>query len=162
MDPKLRRIADYLLAHRERQQIDPLDIAPGLLPHFFILEARTPPERGTQDASKTASSEMPLISLHIRLAGTALDAAFGRSVRGHYLEEFLHGPRSIEVLQGFRNCHSHQQPLWMRQVVRIGDKVPRFVEGIAVPVVPDLIYGGLILGETSPQDELIGFNSRPL
>ena len=148
MDPRLRRIADYLLARHERRHIDPLDIAPDLLPHFFILEVEAP---------GTAKSR-----LRIRLVGTALDAAFGRSVRGRYLEEFLHGPRSIEVLQGFHSCQATRQPLWMRQVVRIGDKVPRFVEGVAVPVVPDLIYGGLILGETSPQDELTGFNSRPL
>ena len=40
MDPKLRRIADYLLARLGRDDIDPIDIAPDLLPHFFILEIR--------------------------------------------------------------------------------------------------------------------------
>jgi len=148
MDPRLRRIANYLLARRERHQIDPLDIAPQLLPHFFILEVEP--------------QEPPSMQLHIRLVGTALDIAFGQFVRGHYLEEFLHGPRSVEVLDGFRQCHASQQPLWMRQVVRIADKVPRFVEGVAVPVTPHLIYGGLAFGETSPEDEQSGFTCRPL
>jgi len=148
MDPKLRRIADYLLARLERDAIDPLDIAPDLLPHFFILEIR---QQGASPAS-----------LHIRLVGTALDIAFGRCVSGRDLEDFLHGPRSADVLDGFRRCHAERQPLWMRQVVRIGDKVPRFVEGVACPVMPNFIYGGLNLGEASKTDDQPGFESRPL
>jgi len=148
MDPKLRRIADYLLARLGRDDIDPIDIAPDLLPHFFILEIR---EQGASPAS-----------LHIRLVGTALDIAFGRCVRGHGLEDFLHGPRSVDVLNGFRRCHAERQPLWMRQVVRIGDKVPRFVEGVACPVMPNFIYGGLNLGEASGADEQPGFECQVL
>lgn len=147
MDRKLRRIADYLLARHERHHIDPLDIGADLLPHFFILEVE----------AQAASAAY----LRIRLVGTALDAAFGRSVRGHYMEEFLHGPRSSEVLEGLRRCYAIRQPLWMRQVVQIGDKVPRFVEGVAFPVLPNLIYGGLILGEATA-DIGPGFESRIL
>lgn len=148
MDPRLQRIADYLQARHERHHIDPLDIAPDLLPHFFIIEVEVP---GT-----------PQASMRIRLVGTALDAAFGRSLRGRYLEEFLHGPRSAEVLDGFRSCYTTRQALWMRQVVKIGDKVPRFVEGVAFPVMPNLIYGGLVLGETSTETAHLGFESRVL
>jgi hypothetical protein len=148
MNPKLRRIADYLLARFERSHIDPLDIAPDLLPHFFILEMRGPDGSGS--------------SLYIRLVGTALDSAFGRSVRGCYLEDFLHGPRSADVLKGFHQCHENSQPLWMRQVVRIGDKVPRFVEGVTFPVPPNFIYGGLMVGEASGDEGHIGFETRPL
>lgn len=143
MDPKLRRIADYLLARLERDHIDPLDIAPDLLPHFFILEAKA--------ANGSAGS------LYIRLVGTALDNAFGRSVRGRYMEEFLHGPRSADVLNGFHQCHEKRQPLWMRQVVQIGDKVPRFVEGVTFPVLPTFIYGGLTFGEVSREEVQVGF-----
>jgi hypothetical protein len=148
MDPKLRRIADYLLARLERDDIDPLDIAPDLLPHFFILEIRK------QGNSTT--------SMYIRLVGTALDAAFGRCVSGRDLEDFLHGPRSADVLNGFRRCHAERQPLWMRQVVRIGDKVPRFVEGVACPIMPNFIYGGLHLGEANVKDDELGFECRPI
>ncbi len=37
----------------------------------------------------------------------------------------------------------------MRQVVTIADKVPRFVEGVAVYLDPERIYGGLVSGESS-------------
>jgi len=148
MDTKLRRIADYLSSRHAPRDIDPLAIAPELLPHFFILDVRQTP---TDDGSR----------LHIRLVGTALDNAFGRSVKGHFLEEFLHGPRSADVLTGFYRCARNHQPIWMRQVVQIANKAPRFVEGVAFPVTVERIYGGLVVGEVS-DSRAIGFESHPL
>jgi hypothetical protein len=148
MDPRLQRIADYLACRHDREEIDPLSIAPALLPHFFIL-----------DIQNAAASEGP--KLYIRLVGTALDMAFGRSVKGRFLEDFLHGPHSIDVLAGFYQCARDKQPIWMRQVVRIADRAPRFVEGVAFPVAPARIYGGLTLGEIG-DSRLAGFESRQL
>ena len=149
MVPVLQRIADYISAHRTRASIDALEIHAALLPHFYILEiepaeARAPPR------------------LRIRLCGTALDRAFGRAVRGHYMDEFLHGARSTEVLHGFQSCAITRKPRWMRQVVTIADRPPRYVEGVAFYVEPDLIYGGLVFGELSRESGGVGFESREL
>jgi hypothetical protein len=146
MNPRLRDIAIYLASHRNRSQIDPLDIGADLLPHFYILEIR-------QRADRLAPA------LHIRLVGTALDQALGRSVKGHDLDAFLHGPRSVDVLAGFQRAALDQVALWMRQVVAIANKAPRFVEGVAVPVAPGLICGGLIFGEFSISDVPSSFES---
>lgn len=149
MDPVLQKIADYMAGHKDRSDIDPLEIGAALLPHIFILEVR-------QEATGSPSR------LFIRLSGTALDRAFGRCVKGSYLEEFLHGPRSAEVLNGFRTCADSREPLWMRQVVCIAGKLPRYVEGIAYPVAPDMIYGGLMFGEIADQSSAESFESRRL
>jgi hypothetical protein len=37
----------------------------------------------------------------------------------------------------------------MRQVAHIKDRAPRFVEGVAIYLKPERIYGALILGEYS-------------
>ena len=50
----------------------------------------------------------------------------------------------------------------MRQVVRIRDRLPRFVEGVAVHLGPDRIYGGLIVGELPADVEEGSFESYPL
>lgn len=149
MNPILHQIADYMSNHKDRAGIDPLEIGAELLPHLFILEI----ER--HDAASPPR-------LRIRLSGTALDQAFGRCVMGHYLEEFLHGPRSIEVLNGFRRCATTKVPLWMRQVVHITERPPRYVEGVVFYVTPELIFGGLILGEISDLNSASSFESRQL
>lgn len=140
MNPILREIADYLLNRDDGSPVDPLSVRPALLPHFYILDV-------LEDGAG-------LTRLRVRLTGTALDHAFGRSLRGQHMEDFLHGPRSQEVLHGFHGCAKSHAPLWMRQVVEIRGRPPRYVEGVAVFVAPNLIYGGLMVGE------LVGFNER--
>ena len=49
----------------------------------------------------------------------------------------------------------------MRQIVQIANKAPRFIEGVAFPVAPARIYGGLTLGEVS-DNRLTSFESRLL
>lgn len=149
MNPVLRRIADYMADRKDRSAIDPVEIGRDLLPHLYILEI---------DRNGAAGP----VRLHIRLSGTALDHAFGRSVRGHYLEDFLHGAHSAEVLKGFHDCAQDLAPRWMRQVVEIANRPPRYVEGVAFYVTPELIYGGLILGEVSGQSSAASFESRRL
>lgn len=149
MDDRLRRIADHLLPVQDRGPVDPLSIPPGLLPHLFVLSIEPgPPDRP--------------IRLRVRLVGTALDQAFDRALAGHCLEEFMHGPRSAEVIRGFHGCATTREPVWMRQVVRIGDKTPRYVEGVAIFVAPDRIYGGLVVGEAAVEVERAGFKIAPL
>ena len=149
MNPALQKIADYMSGHRERSAIDPIDMGAASLPHIFILEVQA----GTADIPSR---------LHIRLAGTALDRAFGRSVTGAHLDDFLHGSHSAEVLDGFRRCANQHQALWMRQVVQIAGKLPRYVEGIAFYVEPALIYGGLVFGEVSVDSSDASFECRCL
>lgn len=147
MNPILREIADFMSNHCNGSAIDPLSVRPSLLPHLYILEVH---------------SDNGATRLRVRLTGTALDRAFGRSLRGQHMEDFLHGPSSREVLQGFHTCAQDHAPLWMRQVVEIRDRPPRYVEGIAFFVEPNLIYGGLVLGEVVGDDDRPGFESAPL
>lgn len=149
MNPALRQIADYMSGHKDRSRIDPIEIGSHLLPHLYILAVE-----------RSDTSEQ--LRLRIRLSGTALDRAFGRCVKGHYLEDFLHGSHSAEVLKGFHDCAKTYQPLWMRQVVEIAHRPPRYVEGIAFYIEPDLIYGGLVLGEVSGDHGAASFESLKL
>jgi hypothetical protein len=149
MHQDLRHIADYLLVQRRHAEIHPADMERRLLPHFFVLDI----ERGECSAD---------LRLRVRLAGTALDKAFRRSVKGHCLEDFMHGPRSADVLAAFHGCAHTRAPLWMRQVVRVKDTPPRFVEGVAVFIPEERIYGGLVFGEFSPTGQVEAFESAPL
>jgi hypothetical protein len=132
MDPRLVQLADYLLSRKNAAEFYPASLRSEVLPLLYILQVE-----GRDGA----------VRLRIRLAGRALDDAFGRSVAGHYLDEFIHGPRGRDVLGAFEICAVKHEPVWMRQVVRLRDRLPRFVEGIAVFLEPDRIYGGLVVGE---------------
>jgi len=132
MDTRLRDISDYFLAQKDWSEIDPASIAPKLLPLLFIL-----------DIERSGSGT----ELRIRLIGTAIDGVFRRPLKGHLLEEFIHGPRGKQVIESFHHCADAREPIWMRQVVPLKDGPPRFVEGVAVYVPPERIYGGLIIGE---------------
>lgn len=151
MNPVLLQIATYMSGHKDRASIDPLELGPTLLPHLYILEIQRQEEIVGDAAGQ--------IRLLIRLSGTALDRAFGRCVHGHYLEEFLHGPHSVDVLKGFHDCARDGMPRWMRQVVEITDRPPRYVEGVVFHVAPSLIYGGLTLGEVAGQQGMASFES---
>jgi hypothetical protein len=138
MDSRLRSIADYFLAAKVASAVNPRLIAPKLLPHVFILDI----ERATGG-----------LALRIRMTGTEFARVFGRTLDGHLLEDFLHGPHGAKVIAGFHECAETQMPLWMRQVVELPGRLPRFVEGVAIYLAPERIYGGLVVGETA-QDRL--------
>jgi len=147
MDQRLRRLADQLLRKQDAAEVNPVALGADVLPYLFILEVQRPDEQPR---------------LRIRLTGTALDEAFQRPLVGRYLEEFIHGPRASDVIEGFHHCATTREPIWMRQVVRIRGRLPRFVEGIAVHLAPDRIYGGLVIGEL-PTDVAEGsFETYPL
>src|SRR5262245_1294532 len=88
VDSNLRGLADYFLAQKDALAVDPMLIDPQLLPHVFIL-----------DIERTAT-----LRLRIRLLGSVLDRMFQRPLVGHYLEEFIHGPRGADVLASFHHC----------------------------------------------------------
>ena len=134
MDLRLRQIADHLMKLKESVSFNPASIGATLLPHLFVLDIE-------RDMSKRAAR------LRIRLIGTAIDSVFRRPLQGHTLEEFIHGPRGNEVIASFHHCADTHEPLWMRQVVHIRNRAPRFVEGVAIYLKPERIYGGLIVGE---------------
>ena len=149
IDPRLRQIADHLMKLRDSSAFSPASISSKLLPHLFVLDIE-------RDASKRTAS------LRIRLVGTALDEVFHRPLRGHTLEEFIHGPRGKEVIASFHHCADARQPIWMRQIVHIRDKAPRFVEGVAIYLKPERIYGGLVVGEYAGSSAADSFERIPL
>lgn len=144
MDSRLRRLADALFAQSDSAAINPAAIGADLLPHMFLLDV----ERAAPDGPP---------KLRIRLTGTALDQIFARPLVGCLLETFVHGPRGDQVLAGFHHCADTHEPLWMRQVVQIKDKAPRFVEGIAIFLAPERICGGLVTGEASEEGAIDAF-----
>jgi hypothetical protein len=147
MDRRLRKLADQLLRKQDATEVNPAALGADVLPHLFVLEVQ-----GAADQ----------VRLRIRLTGTALDEAFQRPLVGRYLEDFIHGPRAGDVIDGFHQCATTREAVWMRQVVRIRDRLPRFVEGVAVHLAPDRIYGGLVVGEL-PTDVAEGsFETYPL
>lgn len=146
MDHRLRDVADYLLACRSASDVDPVAIKPSLLPHMFIL----------------AVERSGALRLRIRLVGTAIDAAFQRPLRGRLLEEFMHGPRGHEVIAVFHRCATGHEPVWMRQVMQLPDQSPRYVEGVAVHLAPERIYGALVMGNLPHDTRPPSFEWRSL
>lgn len=147
MDQRLRRLSQHLRGKRYAAEFNPAAVDADILPHMFVLEIEPC---------------LDLVRLKIRLTGTALDQAFQRPLVGRYLEDFIHGPRGADVVEGFHLCAAQHQPTWMRQVVRIRGHLPRFVEGIAVYLGPDRLFGALIIGEL-PTDVAEGsFESHPV
>ena len=148
MDQKLRVLADYLLARSDVSDVNPRDIDAKALPHLFILTI----ER---------SAEGKLSGLRVRFTGTALDTAFQRKLIGSRLEDHVHGPRASDVLAAFHDCAETGRARWMRQVVHIRDRSPRFVEGVTVRLTAERVYGGLIVGQLA-KDEDESFESADL
>jgi len=144
MDSRLVSLSHYLLSRRDAAEASPDAIDATLLPHIFVLQIEPGPR------------------LRVRLAGTALDRAFNRPLRDSFMEDFIHGPRGGDVLRGFHDCAASREPLWMREIVQITDRVPRFVEGIAVFLGPDKIYGGLIVGDLAGEIQGPTFERRNL
>jgi len=136
MDSRLRQLADQLFVQSDAGVIRPASIASNLLPHLFILDIEQ-------------LDVHPQLQLRIRLTGTAVDQIFGKPIGGRLLEEFVHGPRGDQVISGFHNCAKTHEPIWMRQIVHIQGKAPRFVEGIAIHLAPSRIVGGLVAGLVS-------------
>jgi hypothetical protein len=128
-------------------EFSPTAVDPDLLPHLFVLDVEPC---------------LDLVRLKIRLVGTALDQAFQRPLHGQYLEDFIHGPRGADVVESFHQCATTRQPVWMRQVVRIRDHLPRFVEGIAFHLEPDRVYGGLVVGELPTDVSEGSFETHPV
>ena len=145
MHEKLVRVAAYLKTLEASIEFEPKKLG-NLLPHVFVLEI----EAGEGDPK-----------LRVRLTGSELDRAFGRLLKGSYLDAFIHGPRGGEVLDGFRHCAKTREALWMRQVVHIEDKAPRSVEGVLVHLSPSRIYGALIFGAGAATMATV-FERRPL
>lgn len=113
------RLLDYVEAKRgshrwtPRGAIDPTEI-PALLPHLWLIEVGEKAPR-----------------LMVRLAGTRVEAAYGRSLTGTYLEELDWGPNSQRIfttLYGmadrgighFLDASAHIQPRLTRRVRRLG------------------------------------------
>jgi len=149
MDPRLDQIAQYLLARSDASEFSPTAIEAPLLPHLFIL-----------DIVRDPASRAP--GLRIRLVGTAIERAFGRSLKGLMLDAIIRGPRGDKVLERFRHCADTREPLWMRPVLQMREGPPRHVEGVAVYLNPERIYGGLIVGEPATDATQEGFEYRSL
>ena len=138
MHRALADLSAVLLKCRASSEFEPRAYA-SLLPHIYILDVELP------------EGSPPL--LKVRLSGTSLDQIFQRTTKGHYLHEYIHGPRGDDVLSAFRSCATTQGAMWLRQVVQISDRPARYIEGIAVWLAPDRIYGGLIAGALAGPSE---------
>jgi hypothetical protein len=149
MDERLEKIARYFLMRSHAAEFSPGSIGPKLLPHLFVLDI----ERGS---AKEATA------LRIRLVGTEIDRTFRRQLKDHTLEEFIHGPRAASVIETFHYCANTREPVWMRQVVRLQNRPPRFVEGVAIYLQPERLYGGLVVGEATNHDAPEIFEHRSL
>ena len=147
MNEILGRVRDYLLSRQSSADFEPKSLGAALT-RVFILDIERAPGLAAP-------------RLRIRLKGSELDVAFGRPLVGQYLESFIHGPRGDEVIRGFHDCANDRQPLWMRQVVQLKDRAPRFVEGIVVYLAAERIYGALFVG-TGALDLKSSFERRPL
>ena len=138
MDQRIARISQHLSKLSSAKDFDPKSVGHAL-GHVFILdierEGAGPPQ------------------LRIKLMGTALESMFGRPLAGQLLESFIHGPRGVDVIRGFHNCAHTREPLWMRQIVKLPDRMPRFVEGVLYYLAPERIYGGLAMGEWTHSEE---------
>jgi len=134
MDERLEKIAQYFLARSQASEFSPASIGAKLLPHLFVL-----------DIERTPAGE--LSGLRIRLVGTELDRTFNKPLKDRRLEEFIHGPRGASVIDRFHHCARTREPVWMRQIVHIQNRPPRYVEGVAIYLQPERIYGGLVVGE---------------
>lgn len=132
MDDRLHQISTRLLKFERSKDVKPRAIGAALLPHLFVLEIETC---------------TGLLRLRVRLVGTALHQLFGRDLRGHYVEDFIHGPRAADVIAGFHRVAVSHTHLWMRQHVSMANRAPRFVEGVVVFLSPNRLYGGLVAGE---------------
>ncbi|HEY2886215.1 MAG TPA: PAS domain-containing protein [Rhizomicrobium sp.] len=139
MDERLGQIADKLMKFRSAKDVHPRAIGATLLPHLFIL--------GIEKHDNAPR-------LRVRLIGTSLQQFFGRSLRGFYLEDFIHGPRAADVVAGFHKVALSHSPLWMRQLVQVTNRAPRFVEGVVFYLAPARIYGGLVAGELATHPSL--------
>ena len=148
MDQKLRVLADYLLTCGGVSDVNPRNIDAKALPHLFILTI----ER---------NAEGKLEGLRVRFTGTALDSAFQRKLVGSRLEDHVHGPRASDVLAAFHDCAETGRARWMRQVVHLEARSPRFVEGVAIRLTPERLYGGLIVGQLAKEEDA-GFESADL
>lgn len=139
------------MSRRSADDVSPAAIPANLLPYIYVLDIETQGEQ---------------TRLRIRLTGSALDSFFNRPLKDRYLDEFIHGPRSNQVMAGFLDCVSGHEPLWMRQIAAPHGRPPRFVEGIVVPLAPARLYGGLSVGEFAvPAEErrmAESFDRRPL
>lgn len=139
IDPRLRRIAEYFMSRTRRDEVDPVELGAALLPMVYVLRVERPPIGGT-------------MRLRIGLIGTALDTSFERPLRGHYMDEFLHGPRAGEVIAAYHQCEQTRRPFWMRHIGSFRNGHHRFVEGVGVYLEPDCIYGGLVMGDFTHRD----------
>ena len=136
MDNRLRDIADFLIGLKDSSEFSPARIGSKLLPSLFILDVERDP---LSDA----------IRLRIQLIGTSIDQFFRRPLRDRMLGDFIHGPRGRDVMEAFHHTAETHEPLWMRQIMQLDGRPPRFVEGVCIYLEPNRIYGGLVMGDTA-------------
>jgi len=120
-----------------RSDVDPCEI-PGLLPNLWLIEIGAGEKR-----------------LLVRLAGTRVEAAYGRTLAGTYLEDLDWGPNSARIfasLHGmadtgrghFLDVAAFIKPRLLRRVQRLG--LPLSEDGTRVSHLILLAYYELLQG----------------
>jgi len=70
--------------------------------------------------------------------------------------------RGGDVIAAFHHCARTREPIWMRQIMHLKERAPRYVEGVAVYLEPERIYGGLVIGELGLPGVEAGFERAVL
>ena len=122
---KAQDIADdqitWFMAHTgpDLSGFDVLNYEPAFWPHLYLLDV-------------TASDR-----LLVRLVGQHIRDMLGRQCRGHFMDEFLHGPKSRDVMATFAACVRDRCAAYMTQSIVLPNRpVFRVVAG-AMPLFDD-------------------------
>ncbi len=95
---------------------DVLNYAPPIWPHLYLLDA-------------TADGR-----LVVRVIGQGIRDIVGRPCVGLYLDEFMHGPRSRDVVRTYAACVRDGRAVRMSQCVMLPERPVVTIKACAVPL----------------------------
>ena len=115
------RQVDWFLAHTgsDLAGFDVLAYEPSFWPHLYLLDV-------------TAADR-----LQVRLVGQHIRDMMGRRCQGHFMDEFLHGPRSRDVMATFAACVRDRRAARMSQSIILPDRPVLLVTACVVPLFHD-------------------------
>ena len=100
-------------------RFDVLNYPPQIWPHLYLLDV-------IDDGR-----------FHVRLTGDHIREMLGRDCRGCFMDQFLHGPKSQDVMAGFRHCALESRAVRMAQTVRMPNRPQMQIVACAAPLVAD-------------------------
>lgn len=110
-----------------RDSFDPMAV-PNLLPDILLVEVRTPGPR-----------------FFVRVHGTNLVEAMGRSMTGKYIDEVDFGDAKATTLRAFQYIYDHAAPTYRSVRYRLNEKEFRF-DRLGVPIGQDNKVTHILIG----------------